>query len=54
MHVNTNKIEGVWSLLRGKLHAAHGYPAHHLPLVFAEVMYRSLGKSVWDLFRVKQ
>ena len=47
--VHTGTIEGVWNELRAILHASRGFPAHYVPLVLAEFIYRKAGRSVFAL-----
>lgn len=52
INVHTGTIEGIWSQLRAELHVSRGFPAHYMPRILAEFMYRKSGRDVYDLLKI--
>ena len=50
--VHTGTIEGVWSQLRAVLHVSRGFPAHYVPLLLAEFMFRKAGRDIFELMKI--
>lgn len=50
---HTNTIEGLWSQVRRKLHASHGWTAAYTHLILAEVQFRSLSLPLYTAFKVQ-